>query len=62
VFLAYIIGSDEVLVYITDSPAAHIGTLVNLLVFTLIFYFVFAWFREQVCIIVCPYGRLQGVY
>ncbi len=61
VFLAYIIGSDEVLVYITDSPAAHIGTLVNLLVFTLIFYFVFAWFREQVCIIVCPYGRLQGV-
>jgi len=61
VFLAYIIGSDEVLVYITDSPLAHLGTLINLLVFTLIFYFVFAWFREQVCIIVCPYGRLQGV-
>jgi cytochrome c oxidase accessory protein FixG len=25
-----------------------------------VFYFVFAWFREQVCIIACPYGRLQG--
>jgi len=61
VFLAYIIGSDEVLQYITDGPFEHLSTLVKLLVFTLIFYFVFAWFREQVCIIVCPYGRLQGV-
>ncbi|MBE7326110.1 4Fe-4S dicluster domain-containing protein, partial [Nocardioides sp. Y6] len=26
-----------------------------------VFYFVFAWFREQVCIIACPYGRLQSV-
>jgi len=61
VFLAYIIGSDEVLGYVKDGPFEHIRTLINLLIFTLIFYFVFAWFREQVCIIVCPYGRLQGV-
>ena len=61
VFLAYIIGSDELLKYITESPVNHIGTLIKLLIFTAIFYFVFAWFREQVCIIVCPYGRLQGV-
>ena len=61
VFLAYVIGSDEVLAYISDGPMDHIGMLVKLLVFTAIFYFVFAWFREQVCIIVCPYGRLQGV-
>jgi cytochrome c oxidase accessory protein FixG len=37
------------------------GTLIPLLIFTGVFYFVFAWFREQVCIIACPYGRLQGV-
>ncbi|MCB0484873.1 MAG: cytochrome c oxidase accessory protein CcoG [Flavobacteriaceae bacterium] len=61
VFLAYIIGSDSVLQYITDGPADHMGTLIPLLVFTAVFYFIFAWFREQVCIIVCPYGRLQGV-
>ena len=61
VFLAYLIGSDELLSYITDGPLKHTGTLVSLLIFTLIFYFVFAWFREQVCIIACPYGRLQGV-
>ena len=61
VFFAYIIGSDVLIEHITDGPFNHIGTLVKLLVFTLVFYFVFAWFREQVCIIVCPYGRLQGV-
>jgi len=61
VFLAYIIGSEEVLGYIKEGPFNHISTLTKLLVFTAVFYFVFAWFREQACIIVCPYGRLQGV-
>ena len=61
VFLAYLIGSDRLLSYITEGPGSHISTLVSLLIFTTIFYFVFAWFREQVCIIACPYGRLQGV-
>jgi len=61
VFLAYLIGSDKLIQYITDGPFNHISTLVSLLVFTAVFYFVFAWFREQVCIIACPYGRMQGV-
>jgi len=61
VFLAYLIGSDKLIKYITDSPSEHINTLVSLIIFTGVFYFVFAWFREQVCIIACPYGRLQGV-
>ncbi len=61
VFLAYIVGSDTVLRMITQGPADNIGTLAALLIFTGVFYFVFAWFREQVCIIACPYGRLQGV-
>ena len=61
VFLAYLIGSERLIQYITDGPANHVGTLISLLIFTSVFYFVFAWFREQVCIIVCPYGRLQGV-
>ncbi|HNQ28100.1 MAG TPA: cytochrome c oxidase accessory protein CcoG [Aquaticitalea sp.] len=61
VFLAYLIGSDKLLQYIIDGPSAHLGTLFPLLIFTAVFYFVFAWFREQVCIIACPYGRLQGV-
>lgn len=61
VFLAYLIGSDRLIQYITDGPAQHISTMVSLLIFTGVFYFVFAWFREQVCIIACPYGRMQGV-
>ena len=61
IFLAYLIGSDKLLRYITDGPFNHLGTLFPLLIFTAVFYFVFAWFREQVCVIACPYGRLQGV-
>jgi len=60
VFLAYLIGGDLVLEYITGDPSEHVSTLISLLIFTGIFYFIFAWFREQVCIIACPYGRLQG--
>ena len=61
VFLAYLIGSDRLIDHITSPPSENIGTLIALLIFTCVFYFVFAWFREQVCIIACPYGRLQGV-
>ncbi len=60
VFLAYFIGSDALLQHIEEGPIENLGTLINLLVFTSVFFFVFAWFREQACIIVCPYGRLQG--
>jgi cytochrome c oxidase accessory protein FixG len=61
IFLAYLIGSDRLIQYVGDNPLNHTGTLISLLIFTAVFYFVFAWFREQVCIIACPYGRLQGV-
>ncbi|CAM1345666.1 cytochrome c oxidase accessory protein CcoG [Tenacibaculum amylolyticum] len=61
VFLAYLIGSDELLQYIIQGPFKQLSTFIALLIFTGVFYFVFAWFREQVCIIACPYGRLQGV-
>ena len=59
-FLAYLIGMDQLLGYL-KTPAAHVGTLISLLIFTSVFFFVYWWFREQVCIVVCPYGRLQGV-
>ena len=61
VFLAYLIGSDKLLEYIHEGPLENKSTLIALLIFTGVFYFVFAWFREQVCIIACPYGRMQGV-
>ncbi len=61
IFLSYIQGSDKVLSMVKDSPGEHLGTLIALLIFTAVFYFVFTWFREQVCVIACPYGRLQSV-
>ena len=61
VFLAYLIGSDELIELIEKPLSQNTSTFIALLIFTGVFYFVFAWFREQVCIIACPYGRLQGV-
>ncbi len=61
IFLAYLIGSDRLIQYIMDGPLRHVSIMVSLLIFTAVFYFVFAWFREQVCIIACPYGRMQSV-
>ncbi|MBD3637336.1 MAG: cytochrome c oxidase accessory protein CcoG [Crocinitomicaceae bacterium] len=60
-FLAYIVGIEELQAIITDSPADHISSLIAIIIFTTVFFAVFAWFREQVCTTVCPYGRLQGV-
>lgn len=61
VFTAYLVGSDVLLSYITDGPQLHLSTFIAVLIFSGVFYFIFAWFREQVCIIACPYGRLQSV-
>jgi len=60
-FLAYIIGFDEVVKLVGEPLAQNIGLLVGLLVFTFLFYSVFAFVREIVCTTICPYGRLQGV-
>jgi cytochrome c oxidase accessory protein FixG len=59
--MAYLIGIDEVKSIVSQSPAEHLAGFIGLVAFTGIFYFVFAYFREQACIAVCPYGRLQGV-
>jgi len=61
VFLAYLTGSDRLFEIITDNPLNHISGLIAIIIFTIVFYFIFAWFREQVCVIACPYGRLQSV-
>ncbi|MCB0726959.1 MAG: cytochrome c oxidase accessory protein CcoG [Ignavibacteriae bacterium] len=60
-FLAYIIGTDKLFKIMTDPMSEHLSGFISIMVFTGLFYFVFAWFREQACILVCPYGRLQSV-
>jgi cytochrome c oxidase accessory protein FixG len=60
-FLSYLIGFDEVKKLVVEGPVLHIGKFVSLLIFSGVFYAVFAKFREIICIVVCPYGRLQGL-
>lgn len=60
-FLAYVIGKDALLKIITEPMFLHKVGFVSMLIFSGIFFFVYYWFREQVCTVVCPYGRLQGV-
>ncbi|HET7896049.1 MAG TPA: 4Fe-4S dicluster domain-containing protein, partial [Flavisolibacter sp.] len=60
-FLAYVTGMDNVLKMVHEGIAAHPVTFSSLLGFTTVFFLVFYWFREQACLVVCPYGRLQGV-
>jgi cytochrome c oxidase accessory protein FixG len=52
---------DDVKKMVTEGLAANYGTFISLLGFTTVFFFVYYWFREQACLVVCPYGRLQGV-
>lgn len=59
--MAYLIGVDQVKEIVSQPPSAHMAGFIGLMAFTGIFLFVFSWFREQACIVVCPYGRLQGV-
>lgn len=60
-FLSYVIGLDEVMKLATEPLTRHLGGFISLLIFTTVFFFIYSWFREQVCIIMCPYGRMQGV-
>jgi len=60
-FLAYIIGSESVIELATEPVQENLGGFIAMLIFSAVFFFVFAYMREQVCIAVCPYGRLQGV-
>lgn len=60
-FLAYIIGLDEVIKIIKEPISDHVSGFISMVIFSFVFYAVFARLREQVCTTICPYGRLQGV-
>lgn len=59
--LGYFVGTHELFDITTQSPAKHPALFITMLVITSVFLFDFGWFREQFCIIACPYGRMQSV-
>jgi cytochrome c oxidase accessory protein FixG len=60
-FLSYIIGVKELEKIIREPVSGHTGGFFAILIFSGVFYGVYVYFREQVCTVVCPYGRLQSV-
>ena len=60
-FLAYFVGSAESFAWMTRSPAEHPGSFFMVLLFSGVVLFDFGWFREQFCLVACPYGRFQSV-
>ncbi len=60
VFLAWIVGAAQLKAIVTDPPSLHLAGLVAILLFSTVFYLVFARFREQACVLACPYGRMMS--
>jgi len=60
-FLAYFVGIDQLVAWVQASPAQHPYAFLLMAAVTGLMFFDFAYFREQMCIVTCPYGRLQSV-
>lgn len=58
--LSYIIGLEGLLTIVVDNPRNHVTGLSFMMLFTGVFYLIFARFREQACTFICPYGRFQS--
>lgn len=60
IFLSYFISVETLFSWVREGPMAHPRTFVFVVAVTVVLYFNFSWFREQLCLIICPYGRLQS--
>ena len=61
VVLAYFVSLPHAFAMVRGSPGAHPEAFAWVLGVTALFYGNFAWFREQFCVVMCPYGRMQSV-
>jgi len=60
-FLAYFVGIDQLVQWVRQSPVEHPTSFLIMAATTALIYFDFGYFREQTCLVACPYGRLQSV-
>lgn len=60
-FAAYFIGADELIKMSLTSPGENWTAFLIVFFITALLMFNFGWFREQFCVIACPYGRIQSV-
>jgi cytochrome c oxidase accessory protein FixG len=61
IVLSYFVSLPKTFAMVRQSPSAHPEAFVWMAATTAVLYLNFAWFREQLCVVMCPYGRLQGV-
>jgi cytochrome c oxidase accessory protein FixG len=59
-FAAYFVGATTITQFVIEGPSAHMTLFLVCLILTFIFYFNFTFFRESLCMYVCPYGRFQN--
>lgn len=59
-FLAYFVSLPELWLFMHEAPGEHWAAFLFVFIAAAGLYFNFAWFREQLCIVICPYGRLQS--
>lgn len=60
-FLAYFVGVDRLAEWVRQSPIEHPVPFLVMAATTIAMLFDFCFFREQLCLIACPYGRFQSV-
>jgi len=61
VVLAYFVSLPRAFAMVRGAPSAHPEAFLWMAALTLVLYFDFSWFREQFCVVMCPYGRMQSV-
>jgi cytochrome c oxidase accessory protein FixG len=60
IFLSFFVSMPSLLQMVQSSPSEAPIAFTWMVATSAVFYFNFAWFREQLCVIICPYGRLQS--
>jgi cytochrome c oxidase accessory protein FixG len=60
-FVGYFVGPRELFFITMNSPLENFGLFTGTMIISTIFLIDFGWFREQFCLIACPYGRMQSV-
>ena len=60
IFLSYFVSIPKLYEFMQGPPSEHLLAFGVVAFLTVVLYFCFTWFREQFCIILCPYGRIQS--
>jgi len=60
IFLSYFVSIPQLYQWMTQSPLEHWHSFLFVIIAATVIYFNFSWFREQLCLVICPYGRLQS--